>query len=193
MILCSGIIFNQFIVLLLLGTVTGKSKILMLKRIGLSIILIMSICMLEIDMEGKEIWIQDGLLEITNIKLLGCIYLRPEIYILILTNLVGIQLLIISKDLTLFIIAWELFNLSLYLLVSSQGEKIILPVSLKYFLLSALSTGILFLGILLIYISTGSTQYETIETLFIYEKVNIGSIDFISIDFKIGSSSNDFL
>lgn len=107
----------------------------MLKRIGLSIILIMSICMFEIDLEGKDILIYDGLLEITNIKLLGCIFililggiiiiapikddLRPEIYILILTNLVGIQLLIISKDLTLFIIAWELFNLSLYLLVSS--------------------------------------------------------------------------
>ena len=55
-----------------------------------------------------------------------------------------------------------------------------LSAALKYFLLSALSTGLLFLGILFIYIYSGSTQYDSISTLITYDSMdkflNIGSV-----------------
>lgn len=54
-----------------------------------------------------------------------------------------------------------------------------LSAALKYFLLSALSTGLLFLGILFLYIFSGSTQYDSISTLIMYDSkdiyLNIGS------------------
>jgi NADH-quinone oxidoreductase subunit N len=37
--------------------------------------------------------------------------------------------------------------------------------SLKYFILSALSTGVLLLGISLLYILTGSTNYDNIASI----------------------------
>lgn len=66
----------------------------------------------------------------------------------------------------LTIISWELFNKSLYLLVSlKSASESGLAASLKYFLLSALSTTFLLKGVALIYYSTGSTNYEVIETI----------------------------
>lgn len=41
-----------------------------------------------------------------------------EIYLIFLTNILGITLLLSSNDWIFTIISWELFNFSLYLLVS---------------------------------------------------------------------------
>ena len=86
-----------------------------------------------------------------------------EIYLIKLTNILGIISLINSNDWIMTIISWELFNYTLYLLVSinSYSEKSISS-SLKYFILSALTTGILFLSISIIYYNTGNTNYEII-------------------------------
>lgn len=62
-------------------------------------------------------------------------------------------------------VGWELFNFTLYLLVSLRSESESgLAASLKYFVLSALSTGFLLLGVCILYYKTGSTDYGIIET-----------------------------
>lgn len=85
--------------------------------------------------------------------------------------MVGIISLIYSHDWVLTILSWELFNLSLYLLVSINYVQSVsaLSASLKYFLLSALSTGLFILGVFLIYAVTGSTQFDAVATAFLYE------------------------
>lgn len=83
-----------------------------------------------------------------------------------LTNILGITSLILSNDWVLTIISWELFNFSLYLLVSLNSySESSLSSSLKYFILSALSTGVLLLGVSIIYLLTGSTNYEKIASI----------------------------
>jgi len=67
--------------------------------------------------------------------------IKKEIKIILKTNIKGIKILIKSNDWILTIISWELFNKSLYLLVSIKSENESgLAASLKYFVLSALST-----------------------------------------------------
>jgi len=64
--------------------------------------------------------------------------------------------------------------MSLYLLVSLKSESEAgLSASLKYFLLSALSTTFLFLGVCILYYKTGSTNYEIINTMALYMKNDI--------------------
>ena len=89
---------------------------------------------------------------------------KAETYIILLTNLLGITFLLHSNDWILTIISWEIFNMSLYLLVSLRSENEAgLSASLKYFLLSALSTTLLLLGVCILYYKTGSTNYEIIN------------------------------
>lgn len=86
-------------------------------------------------------------------------------YILLLTNLLGINFLLKSNDWVLTIVSWELFNKTLYLLVSLKSESEAgQAASLKYFVLSALSTTFLLQGVCILYFKTGSTNYEIIET-----------------------------
>jgi NADH-quinone oxidoreductase subunit N len=87
-----------------------------------------------------------------------------ETDLMIITNIVGIILIIQSNDWIMLIVSWELFNISLYLIVSINYKlsEATLAATLKYFLLSALSTSIFLLGILFLYISTGSTQFDSI-------------------------------
>lgn len=86
-----------------------------------------------------------------------------EIYLILQTNVLGISSLIASNDWLITIISWELFNLSLYLLVSLNSySESALSSSLKYFLLSALSTAFLLLGVSIIYYTVGSTNYDHI-------------------------------
>ena len=64
--------------------------------------------------------------------------------------------------------------MSLYLLVSLKSESEAgLSASLKYFLLSALSTTFLFLGVCILYYKTGSTNYEIINTMALYMRNDI--------------------
>jgi len=60
------------------------------------------------------------------------------------------------------IISWELFNITLYLIVTNNNSTN-LSAGLKYILLSALSTGFLLLGISIKYFVIGNTNYEKIQ------------------------------
>ncbi len=110
---------------------------------------------------------------------------HKEKYIIYLTNQLGITFLIISNDWILTIVSWELFNKSLYLLVSLQSKNEAgLAASLKYFLLSALSTAFLLLGVCILYFKTGSTNYEIIDTCVI-ELLRNGGDAYIELAFSL--------
>ena len=96
-------------------------------------------------------------LKINNIE-------KIEYPIIILSSILGMVLMISSYDLIIFYLGLELQSLSLYILASfnRENEKST-EAGLKYFVLSALATGLLLYGSSLIYGFTGSTNFEIIS------------------------------
>ena len=91
-----------------------------------------------------------------------------EYPILILSSVLGMMIMISSNDLIVFYMGLELQSLALYVLASFNRDQIqSSEAGLKYFVLSALSSGLLLYGCSLIYGFTGSTNFEIIS-----EKLN---------------------
>ena len=88
---------------------------------------------------------------------------KIEYPILALSSILGMMVMISSNDLILFYIGLELQSLSLYVLASFNRDNVLSSESgLKYFILSALSSGILLYGCSLIYGFSGSTNFNLI-------------------------------
>ena len=88
---------------------------------------------------------------------------KIEYPILILSSVAGMMVMISSNDLILFYIGLELQSLSLYVLASFNRDNILSSESgLKYFVLSALSSGLLLYGCSLVYGFSGSTNFNLI-------------------------------
>jgi NADH-quinone oxidoreductase subunit N len=86
-----------------------------------------------------------------------------EYPILILCSILGMMVMISSNDLMVFYIGLELQSLALYVLASFNRDQLKSSESgLKYFVLSALSSGLLLYGCSLIYGFSGSTNFEVI-------------------------------
>ena len=100
---------------------------------------------------------------------------KIEYPIIILTSVLGMMLMISSYDLIVFYLGLELQSLSLYILASfkRQNENST-EAGLKYFVLSALATGLLLYGSSLIYGFTGSTNFEIISKKL--DADNIGAV-----------------
>jgi NADH-quinone oxidoreductase subunit N len=83
-----------------------------------------------------------------------------------------------SSDLIILYLGIELLSLTLYILatLNNKGE-LSTEAGLKYFIIGAVSSGILLLGCALIYSSTGLTGYIELENILIYENAkNLGGI-----------------
>ncbi len=90
--------------------------------------------------------------------------LKIEYPILILSALLGMMLMISSNDLIVFYLGLELQSLALYVLASFNRDNILSSESgLKYFVLSALSSGLLLYGCSLVYGFSGSTNFNIIS------------------------------
>ena len=100
---------------------------------------------------------------------------KIEYPIIILTSVLGMMIMISSYDLIVFYLGLELQSLSLYILASfkRQNENST-EAGLKYFVLSALTTGLLLYGSSLIYGFTGSTNFEIISKKL--DADNIGAV-----------------
>lgn len=156
-------------------------RFLSLKRVALLLLmftLIKQFQFLNI-LDDNAISILDGIIKITSGKIILTIFIiglsklvitnqedsDKEKIILKVSNILGIKLLLYSNDFILTIISWEIFNKTLYLLVSLNSKnEASLAASLKYFVLSALSTTFFLLGVCKLYKKTGNTNYEIIET-----------------------------
>jgi NADH-quinone oxidoreductase subunit N len=87
-----------------------------------------------------------------------------EYSILILSSILGMMVMIGSHDLIVFYIGLELQSLALYVLASFNRDQIkSSEAGLKYFVLSALSSGLLLYGCSLIYGFSNSTNFIIIS------------------------------
>jgi len=87
-----------------------------------------------------------------------------EYPILILISILGMFFMVSSNDLILFYLGLELQSLSLYILAAFDRDNIKSTESgIKYFVLSALSSGLLLYGCSLLYGFTESTNFDTIS------------------------------
>ena len=87
-----------------------------------------------------------------------------EYSILILSSILGMMVMISSHDLIVFYIGLELQSLALYVLASFNRDQIkSSEAGLKYFVLSALSSGLLLYGCSLIYGFSNSTNFIIIS------------------------------
>ncbi len=86
--------------------------------------------------------------------------LKIEYPILILSSILGMLVMISSNDLIVFYLGLELQSLALYVLASFNRDNILSSESgLKYFVLSALSSGLLLYGCSLVYGFSNSTNF----------------------------------
>ena len=88
---------------------------------------------------------------------------KIEYPILLLSSILGMIVMISSNDLILFYMGLELQSLALYVLASFNRDNLLSSESgVKYFVLSALSSGLLLYGCSLIYGFTGTTNFNLI-------------------------------
>ena len=89
---------------------------------------------------------------------------KIEYPILLLSSILGMLIMISSNDLIVFYMGLELQSLALYVLASfDRDNKLSSESGLKYFVLSALSSGLLLYGCSLIYGFAGSTNFDEIS------------------------------
>ena len=90
---------------------------------------------------------------------------KIEYPILILSSVLGMMVMISSNDLIVFYMGLELQSLALYVLATFNRDQLkSSEAGLKYFVLSALSSGLLLYGCSLIYGFTGSTNFNVIAS-----------------------------
>ena len=88
-----------------------------------------------------------------------------EYPIIILLSILGMFFMVSSNDIIIFYLGLELQSLSLYILASIDRDNLKSSESgIKYFILSALSSGLLLYGCSLLYGFTGSTNFDFIAT-----------------------------
>ena len=98
-----------------------------------------------------------------------------EYPIIILFSILGMFFMVSSNDIILFYLGLELQSLSLYILASIDRDNLRSSESgIKYFVLSALSSGLLLYGCSLLYGFTGSTNFDLIADQLI--KDNTGAV-----------------
>jgi len=116
---------------------------------------------------------------------------KIEYPVLILCSILGMLVMISSYDLMVFYMGLELQSLSLYVLAAFNINKTqSSEAGLKYFVLSALSSGLLLYGCSLIYGFSGTTNFDLIsENILFSEYGNVFGIVFIltGLAFKISA------
>ena len=98
-----------------------------------------------------------------------------EYPIIILLSILGMFFMVSSNDLILFYLGLELQSLALYILATIDRDNLRSTESgIKYFVLSALSSGLLLYGCSLLYGFTGTTNFELISNQL--TKENTGAV-----------------
>lgn len=125
----------------------------------------------------------------------GSRYFKVEFYLILLMNQISMNFLLESYNWIIFFIAWELFNLSLYIIIINNGinKQETLSASLKYFLLSAFSTIFLLLGLAILYHQIGNLEFESVLHLRHFTDFDNGwflggSFIFFALLFKMGAA-----
>jgi NADH-quinone oxidoreductase subunit N len=91
---------------------------------------------------------------------------RFEYPILMLFAVLGMMMMISANDLIALYLGLELQSLSLYVIAAIRRDSLSTEAGLKYFVLGALSSGMLLYGASLIYGFAGTTNFETLADVF---------------------------
>ena len=172
----------SIIFLLMLGAFIKKSfkliNLLTIFSLSLTIILVLNLPDEIIKVFDESYIIDNFSIFMKVLTLLFCIFVlisskeyiqlnnldKIEYPIIILACTLGLILMISSYDLIIFYLGLELQSLSLYILASfKKNDEKSTEAGLKYFVLSALASGLLLYGFSLIYGFTGSTNFELIS------------------------------
>jgi len=113
-----------------------------------------------------------------------------EYLVLNLLSMLGAMLLVSSNNFFNFYFAIEMLSLPIYALIAMDAKNINLEASIKYFILSAVFSGILLYGLSLVYGASGSLDFKStinfIDTQHISMLFNVGvMLVFIGIFFKL--------
>lgn len=98
--------------------------------------------------------------------LAGKVYGRFEYVILILLSVLGMNIMLSANNMLTLYLGLELQSLALYILAAFNRNSLYSSeAGLKYFILGALSSGMLLFGISIIYGFTGSTSFPVLELM----------------------------
>ncbi|HSD34146.1 MAG TPA: NADH-quinone oxidoreductase subunit NuoN [Alphaproteobacteria bacterium] len=102
---------------------------------------------------------------------------RYEFPVLFLFATLGMMLMISANDLIALYLGLEMQSLALYVVAAFRRETVrSTEAGLKYFVLGALSSGMLLYGASLVYGFAGTTQFEELATVLAGETVSSGAI-----------------
>ena len=120
--------------------------------------------------------------------------LNGEYFSLSLFALLGVMLMISSKNLLLMYMGLELLSLSLYALIAlNRDDKKSNEAAIKYFVLGALASGLLLYGMSMLYGFSGSLDLYTIGNVIQTQEINSELLVFglvfivVGIAFKLGA------
>ena len=100
---------------------------------------------------------------------------KPEYPVLILFATLGMSMMVSANDLLSLYVGLELQSLSLYVIAAFNRDSArSSEAGLKYFVLGALSSGMLLYGCSMIYGFAGSTNFETLAGLFSHNAASPG-------------------
>lgn len=112
----------------------------------------------------------------------GLIHGRYEYIILVLLSVLGMNIMISANNMLSLYVGLELQSLALYILAASNRNSLYSSeAGLKYFILGALSSGMLLFGISLIYGFAGTTSFPMIAQV-----IDFGSPLMVSVPMIIG-------
>ena len=159
----SKLIFNLSLFVILITTIITINETFSVSRITMfneSIVIdYMSSLMKIITLIGGFLVLVISLSYLKILKLFNI-----EYPILILSSILGMMIMISSNDLIVFYMGLELQSLGLYVLATFNRDQLkSSEAGLKYFVLSALSSGLLLYGCSLIYGFSGSTNFDVIS------------------------------
>ncbi len=101
--------------------------------------------------------------------------LKYEFPVLINFSVFGMMVAVSSNDLMTLYLGIEIQSLSLYIIAAYRRDNLkSTEAGLKYFILGALSSGLLLYGISLVYGATGSTQFHIIYDSIMYTERMLG-------------------
>lgn len=119
---------------------------------------------------------------IASLMLLIFIYAKNhfngEYFVLNLLSILGVMVLISSRNFFNFYFGMEMFSMPIYTLIALESRKTSIEAALKYFILSAVFSGILLYGLSLIYGASGSLDFKSI--------INFIETQHISMLFQVG-------
>lgn len=110
--------------------------------------------------------------------------LKIEYFTISILGLIGTMIMISAHSLLILYLGIELLSLSLYALIGfNKKSSLSSEAAIKYYVLGAMSSGVLLFGISLVYGFTGSINYSEIAN--IVDTVQINSVEYLGIIFGI--------